>query len=89
MPYAPCPVMDKKYEFKFKSSTALLALKAGNYDPINFYQARLDLFNLSIMADYDQLVCLTTLTAIDKYWYQIETARKVRETTWWTSITGR
>ena len=69
--------MDKKYEFKFKSSTALLALKAGNYDPINFYQARLDLFNLSIMADYDQLVCLPTLTAIDKYWYQIETARKV------------
>ena len=69
--------MDKNYTFKFKSSTALLSLKAGNYDPINFYQARLDLFNLSIMADYDQLVCLTTLTAIDKYWYQIETARKV------------
>ncbi|MBO3464018.1 SNF2-related protein, partial [Aetokthonos hydrillicola] len=69
--------MDKNYTFKFNSSTALLALKAGNYDPINFYQARLDLFNLSIMADYDQLVCLPTLTAIDKYWYQIETARKV------------
>ncbi len=69
--------MDKNYTFKFNSSTALKALKAGNYDPINFYQARLDLFNLSIMADYDQLVCLPTLTAIDKYWYQIETARKV------------
>ncbi len=69
--------MDKNYTFKFNSSTSLKALIAGNYDPINFYQARLDLFNLSIMADYDQLVCLTTLTAIDKYWYQIETARKV------------
>ncbi|MBD2777396.1 DEAD/DEAH box helicase [Iningainema tapete] len=65
------------YTFKFNSSSALEALRTGEYDPINFYQARLDLFNLSVMADYDQLVCLPTLTAIDKYWYQIETARKV------------
>lgn len=67
----------EKYTFKFNSSTALEALQAGKYDPIDFYQARLDLFNLSIMADYDQLICLPALTAIDKYWYQIETARKV------------
>lgn len=69
--------MEKNYTFKFNSDTALSALKAGLYDPINFYKARLDLFNLSVMADYDQLICLPTLTAIDKYWYQIETARKV------------
>ncbi|GAX46306.1 type III restriction enzyme res subunit [Tolypothrix sp. NIES-4075] len=69
--------MDTNYTFKFNSSTALEALKAGDYDPFNFYEARLELFNLCIMADYDQLVCLPTLTAIDKYWYQIETARKV------------
>ncbi|MEA5507849.1 SNF2-related protein [Halotia wernerae UHCC 0503] len=69
--------MEKNYTFKFNSSTALSALQAGKYDPINFYEARLDLFSLSVMADYDQLICLPTLTAIDKYWYQIETARKV------------
>jgi SNF2 family DNA or RNA helicase len=69
--------MEKNYTFKFNSDTALSALKAGLYDPLNFYEARLDLFNLSVMADYDQLICLPTLTAIDKYWYQIETARKV------------
>jgi SNF2 family DNA or RNA helicase len=69
--------MEKNYTFKFNSDTAKSALKAAKYDPINFYQARLDLFNLSVMADYDQLICLPTLTAIDKYWYQIETARKV------------
>jgi SNF2 family DNA or RNA helicase len=69
--------MEKNYTFKFNSSTALEALQVGKYDPINFYEARLDLFNLSVMADYDQLICLPTLTAIDKYWYQIETARKV------------
>ncbi|QLE53061.1 ATP-dependent helicase (plasmid) [Nostoc sp. C057] len=69
--------METNYTFKFNSSTALEALKVGKYDPINFYEARLNLFNLSVMADYDQLICLPTLTAIDKYWYQIETARKV------------
>ncbi|MBC1222545.1 DEAD/DEAH box helicase family protein [Nostoc sp. UCD121] len=69
--------MEKNYTFKFNSDTAKSALKAGKYDPLNFYEARLNLFNLSVMADYDQLICLPTLTAIDKYWYQIETARKV------------
>ena len=69
--------MDSTYTFQFSSSAALEALRSGTYDPIEFYQARLDVFNLSVMADYDQLVCLPTLTAIDKYWYQIETARKV------------
>ena len=69
--------MEKDYTFKFNSSNALEALKAGKYDPVDFYEARLSLFNLSVMADYDQLICLPTLTAIDKYWYQIETARKV------------
>ncbi len=69
--------MDSSYTFQFNTSSALEALRAGNYDPIEFYQARLEVFNLSVMADYDQLVCLPALTAIDKYWYQIETARKV------------
>jgi SNF2 family DNA or RNA helicase len=69
--------METNYTFKFNSDTAFSALKAGKYDPLNFYEARLNLFNLSVMADYDQLICLPTLTAIDKYWYQIETARKV------------
>lgn len=69
--------MNQDYTFKFNSSTALEALKASKYDPINFYEARLDLFKLSVMADYDQLVCLPNLNTIDKYWYQIETARKV------------
>jgi SNF2 family DNA or RNA helicase len=69
--------MDSSYTFQFNSSSALAALQTGTYDPIAFYQARLDVFNLSVMADYDQLVCLPSLTAIDKYWYQIETARKV------------
>lgn len=55
----------------------MTALSVGQSDSIDYYQARIDLFNLSLMADYDSLVCLPTLTTIDKHWYQIETARKV------------
>lgn len=69
--------MDSSYTFKFDTSNILTTLQQGKYDPIDFYESRLDLFNLSIMADYDQLICLPQLTSIDKYWYQIETARKV------------
>ena len=69
--------MDNFYSFKFTHSEALAALITGQADPIKYYQARRDLFQLSLMADYDQLVCLPTLTKIDKHWYQIETARKV------------
>lgn len=69
--------MDSLYTFKFNHSSALQALADRLPDDINYYEARIKLFNLSVMADYDQLVCLPTLTAIDKHWYQIETARKV------------
>ncbi|MFP5275170.1 DEAD/DEAH box helicase [Coleofasciculus sp.] len=69
--------MDSLYTFKFNHSSALQALADGQTDTIDYYEARIKLFNVSVMADYDQLVCLPTLTGIDKHWYQIETARKV------------
>jgi len=69
--------MDSLYTFKFNHSAALQALGKGLVDNLDYYEARIKLFNLSVMADYDQLVCLPTLNEIDKHWYQIETARKV------------
>jgi SNF2 family DNA or RNA helicase len=69
--------MNNLYTFRFNDSKALHALKTGRCDSLEYYEVRLDLFKLSTMADYDQLVCLPALTQIDKHWYQIETARKV------------
>lgn len=69
--------MDNLYTFKFNHSAALQTLVSGLPDNLDYYEARIKLFNLSVMADYDQLVCLPTLTGIDQHWYQIETARKV------------
>ena len=65
------------YSFNFENSPALEALKERQTDAWEYYEVRLELFNLSVLADYDQLVCLPTLTNIDKHWYQIETAKKV------------
>jgi SNF2 family DNA or RNA helicase len=69
--------VDRTYTFNFDTTAALNILQTAQLETFDHYQARLDLFNLSLMADYDQLSCLNSLTAIDKYWYQIETARKV------------
>jgi SNF2 family DNA or RNA helicase len=69
--------VDRNYTFNFDTTATLTALQTVQLEPFEHYQARLDLFNLSLMADYDQLTCLSSLTAIDKYWYQIETAKKV------------
>jgi SNF2 family DNA or RNA helicase len=69
--------VDRTYTFNFDTTAALTILQTAQLETFDHYQARLDLFNLSLMADYDQLSCLNSLTAIDKYWYQIETARKV------------
>lgn len=65
------------FTLTFAPSPALGALREGRIDSFAHYAARLDLLNLSLLADYDQLVCLDALTGIDKHWYQIETARKV------------
>ncbi len=69
--------MNNTYNFTFQNSPAMTALKQKQHDDIKYYNARNELFKLSLMADYDQLVCLPSLTTIDKHWYQIETARKV------------
>ncbi len=69
--------MNNTYNFTFQNSPAMTALKQRQHDDIKYYNARNELFKLSLMADYDQLVCLPSLTTIDKHWYQIETARKV------------
>ncbi|MBP5973601.1 DEAD/DEAH box helicase family protein [Brasilonema sp. CT11] len=69
--------MDNFYSFTFNPTHALTAILGRQHDDIKYYNARNSLFKLSLMADYDQLVCLPSLTTIDKHWYQIETARKV------------
>ena len=69
--------MSDLYSFQFVESTAANAFKNQQISQIDNYEARLGLFQLKVLADYDQLVCLPALHHIDKHWYQIETAKKV------------
>ena len=69
--------MSDLYSFRFENSKASDALKNYQFGSLGDYEARLTLFKLSVLADYDQLVCLPELINIDKHWYQIETAKKV------------
>ena len=69
--------MSDLYSFRFVESAACRAFKNQQQDELDCYEARLNLFQLQVLADYDQLVCLPALHHIDKHWYQIETAKKV------------
>ena len=69
--------MPSLYSFQFEDSPAAKALRSFQLSPIENYYARLELYQLSVLADYDQLVCLPSLLQVDKHWYQIETAKKV------------
>jgi hypothetical protein len=50
--------VDRNYTFNFDTDAALTSLQTTQLETFDYYQARLDLFNLSLMADYDQLTCL-------------------------------
>jgi SNF2 family DNA or RNA helicase len=41
------------------------------------YRAKLDLYHLALLREYDELLCLDTLKNVERYWYQIETVKKV------------
>lgn len=43
----------------------------GNYD------LKLEFHHLSLLRGYDELLCLDTLHNVDRYWYQIETVKRV------------
>ena len=64
-------------KFQFQASAAQNALSNWQLSSLSAYQARLALLKVAIVADYDELLCLPELTAIDKHWYQLETAKKV------------
>ncbi|MGB7440110.1 MAG: SNF2-related protein [Coleofasciculaceae cyanobacterium] len=69
--------MSDLYSFHFEESPASAALKNCQWSSTLEYETRLALFNLKVLADYDQLLCLPELVNLDKHWYQIETAKKV------------
>ena len=52
-------------------------LKNSSYDNLANYQLRLQYHHLTLFKGYDELVCLNQLHNVEKFWYQIETVKKV------------
>jgi SNF2 family DNA or RNA helicase len=69
--------MSDLYSFQFIDNQAANAFLNQDVSELDYLEARCSLFQLKVLADYDQLVCLPALHHIDKHWYQIETAKKV------------
>lgn len=70
--------------FSFSPATALEIFSAANGDhnmPANqglaAYRTKLKLHHLALLREFDELLCLDTLHGIERYWYQIETVKKV------------
>jgi len=59
-----------------KEST-LKSLKNNPLITLNESQLLLDFAHLLIQGEFNELLCLNTITGIEKYWYQIETVKKV------------
>jgi SNF2 family DNA or RNA helicase len=69
--------------FSFRTAPFVEAL-AGDATPafgpdqgLPFYRAKLDLHHLSLLREFDELLCLDTLKNVERYWYQVETVKKV------------
>jgi len=41
------------------------------------YRAKLDLYHLALLREFNELLCLDALKNVERYWYQIETVKKV------------
>ncbi len=64
--------------FSFKPAEKVLARIARNEaEGRHLYDLRLDVFRLFLLRELEELLCLESLKGVEKYWYQIEVARRV------------
>jgi SNF2 family DNA or RNA helicase len=80
----PNAIAEIPLSFSFQPLKLLEAFAAPGYDGdlpagqgLAAYRAKLDLYHLALLREFDELLCLDTLNNIERYWYQIETVKKV------------
>jgi superfamily II DNA or RNA helicase len=60
-----------------KREALLEMLAAPEDDDGAWFRLRRELAELSLIEGFDELLCLPTLRGVDRYWHQVETARRV------------
>ncbi len=68
--------LDVSLSFKYPEEV-LERIARDKAEERHLYDLKLDFCHLSLLRGLDELLCLETLRNIEKYWYQIETAKKV------------
>ncbi len=63
--------------FSFHEDDMLRMMEKPKVDDIDSYILRLRYHHLTLLREYDDLLCLNHLRNVENYWYQIETVKKV------------
>jgi len=77
---SPAPEDDYRIDVHFSFSPPdpiLERIREHRTEEKSLYDLRLEFHHLSLLRGYDELLCLDTLRNVDRYWYQIETVKRV------------
>jgi SNF2 family DNA or RNA helicase len=53
------------------------AFQSGSFSPLREIKLLIDYTHLTIQGGFDELLCLNAIEGVERYWYQIETVKKV------------
>ena len=70
------PVIPIRFEL-LNANDIVLDGSAPSGEEADWYRLRADLAHLSLLREFDELLCLPLLHQVQTYWYQVETVRKV------------
>lgn len=65
------------FRFNFNSGDVLERLEKRIFEDSGIYNLRLQAEKISLMRGFSDLLCLDMLVGVEKYWYQIETVKKI------------
>lgn len=65
------------FSFRPVEAVADPAGAAAGAPSLAFFRARLDLHHLALLREFEELLCLDTLHNVERYWFQVETVKKV------------
>jgi len=69
---------DIPIRFELLNADAIvLDMPAQGEDGFDWYRLRAEFTHLSLLREFDELLCLPLLHQVQTYWYQVETVRKV------------
>lgn len=73
----PIEIPHIEFKYTFNSGNALKFLKKGKFEKTAIYDTRLEGEKILLLKGFDDLICLNTLRGVEKFWYQVETVKKV------------